>query len=476
MSSGNLRVLIVDDQRAVVDALGLLLELHDIPYVSAESPREALEIARREPLGVVIQDMNFRRDETTGAAGVELFHALRETQPEAPLLLMTAWASLETAVELVREGAADYIQKPWNDEKLLATVEQLLRLRALELENERLRTELASSRKQLAENHDLRGLIFASEAMDRVVRLAVSVADSDVPVMITGPSGSGKEKIAEIVQANSSRRDRPFVKVNVGAIPEDLMEAELFGAEAGAFTGARGRRIGHFETAHGGTLFLDEVDSLSLQGQVKLLRVVQSGEFQRLGSSQTHRADVRVLSATNSVLAEALAEGRFREDLYFRLNVVEIRLAGLQERRADVLPLARHFLQRFGQEGPAALQPAAEAALVRHTWPGNVRELENRIQRATVVATVAEKTGASGRPISADDLGLGEEATAGARSGGSDPALSAEEELNRHELMRILEEEEGVVTRVAGRLGLSRQALYRRMVRFGIELERRPKG
>ncbi|MEM7483321.1 MAG: sigma-54 dependent transcriptional regulator [Acidobacteriota bacterium] len=459
--ASDLRVLIVDDQQAVVTALELLFDLHDVSCAVATSPEEALARARAEPLGAVIQDMNFRRDETSGRAGVELFHALREVQPDVPILLMTAWASLETAVELVREGAVDYIQKPWEDEKLLATVTALVEMRAGQLTDEQRRAKLDDARRQLADEFDLCGLIYASGAMHRVVRLAVNVAGSEAPVMITGPSGSGKEKIAEIIQANSSRRDQPFVRVNVGAIPEELMEAELFGAEAGAFTGARSRRKGHFETAHRGTLFLDEVDSLSLQGQVKLLRVLQSGEFQRLGSSDTQRVDVRVLSATNTVLADALTQGRFREDLYFRLNVVEVRLPPLQSRREDILPLAQHFLDRFSASAEAkSLSEGAERALLQHSWSGNVRELENRMQRSTVVS--------SGERIEVGDLGLEEENV-------DSLGLSPEEIVERQGLVQALAEEDGIVSRVADRYEISRQALYRRMARLGIELERRPK-
>jgi len=280
--------------------------------------------------------------------------------------------------------------------------------------------------------------------------------------MITGPSGSGKEKIAEIVQANSPRRDAPFIRVNVGAIPEELIESELFGAEPGAYTGLKGRRIGHFESAHGGTLFLDEVDALSLAGQVKLLRVLQNGEFQRLGSSQTRGVNVRVVSASNAHLKDAIDAGRFRDDLFFRLNVVEIAVPPLSDRTSDILPLAEHFLERFGTpDGGVTIGDDARAALMSHHWPGNVRELENRIQRATVVARSAV--------IRTIDLGLEDDA---------EPvrALDALQEAERDRILGILREEAGVVARAAQRLGLCRQALYRRMARLGIEMERRPKG
>lgn len=463
MTGEPLKVLIVDDQPAVVQALEVLFGLHDLPTVAANGPREALSVARRERLGAVVQDMNFGPDETAGEAGARLFRALRDEQPELPVVLITAWGSIETAVELVREGAADYLQKPWDDDKLVTTVANLRRLRELELENERLRQELRVSRRRLAEEHDLRGTVFSSEAMYRVLSLAVQIAPSDVPVLITGPSGSGKERVAEIVQANSRRRDRPFVRVNVGAIPEELMAAELFGAEPGSYTGQRGKREGVFAAADRGTLFLDEIDSLDPAGQVKLLRVLQSGEIQRLGASRPQRVDVRVISATNSDLTRAREEGRFREDLFFRLNVVELEVPGLAERNEDVLPLARHFLARFQPDSgdEKTLSAEAERALLTHDWSGNVRELENRIQRATLIA--------SGQELTPVDLALEE---------GPDPAaieLGAGNAAEREELLRVLAEEHGTVAHAAERLGISRQALYRKMARLGIELERRPR-
>jgi DNA-binding NtrC family response regulator len=464
-----LPVLVVDDQPAVLQALRVLLELHEIPVRSAASPEEARRMASAETLGAVLQDMNFGPSETSGEEGKALFHDLQDIQPDVPVLLMTAWASLETAVELVKEGAADYLEKPWDDEKLVATLRNLVRLRSLELENRRLRAELVESRQSLARNHDLCSIVYASEPMHRVISLAVSVARSDAPVLITGPNGSGKERLAEIVQANSRRRSGPFVRVNVGAIPEELIESELFGAESGAYTGRTGRRIGHFETADGGTLFLDEIDALSLAGQVKLLRVLQSGEFQRLGSSQTHRSNVRVLSATNADVAAATASGRLRDDLMFRLNVVELEIPPLADRRDDILPLAEHFLVQYseveGASNELKLSSEAREALLRHDWPGNVRELENRIQRAVVVST--------GAKISSGDLGFDEEFTSEASNDRSE--LGREEMAEREGILRSLAEANGVVAHAAEQLGISRQALYRKMSRLGIELERRPK-
>jgi DNA-binding NtrC family response regulator len=346
-------------------------------------------------------------------------------------------------------------------------VRNLVQLRAVGQENIRLRAQARRDRRALAEAADLCGLVYESADLHTTVRLAVTVAPSDAPVLITGPNGSGKEKIAEIIQANSRRKGQPFVKVNVGALPDTLFEAELFGAEAGAYTGAGKLRVGRFEAAHGGTLFLDELGTLPLPAQAKLLRVLQTGEFERLGSSSTRKADVRIVSATNVDLKKAIADGAFREDLFFRLNVIELHVPPLGDRPDDVMPLAEHFLTRYAaREGrpPMRFSSGAVAALVAHEWPGNVRELENRIQRAVLVQ-LDEVIGPS-------DLGL-----TGAREAppASDTpwALTAPEKAERAMLEQALVRARNVVSRAAADLGLSRQALYRRMERLGLGPQRK---
>ena len=461
-----MKVLIVDDQHAIRTALEVLFEQYGIPTLSASGPAEVLDLIAREDVGVVIQDMNFGANQTSGAEGVALFRAMRKLDPDLPVVLMTAWASIEMVVALVKEGAADYIAKPWDDARLVRDVKKLLHLRALEDETARMRARSRRVRQSLAGKAELCGLTYASEAMHEVVSLAVSVAPSEAPILITGPNGAGKEKLAEIVQANSRRRDRPFVKVNAGALPDELLEAELFGAEAGAFTGATKQRLGRFESAHGGTLFLDEIGTLSLVGQQKLLRVVQTGEFERLGSSTTRKVDVRIISATNVDLPRAIAAGTFREDLYFRLNVIELRVPPLAERPDEIELLAERFLGTFTAEGaaPPTLARGARDAMVAHDWPGNVRELQNRIQRATLVC----RDGV----IEAEDLGLGRTArppTAAAASPGAE--LDPERVTIEDALVRA----SGVVSKAAAELGMSRQALYRRMERLQITLERRPR-
>jgi DNA-binding NtrC family response regulator len=466
-------VLVVDDQPSVCTALEILFDLHGLQVLVAASPQQALELVAREDVGVVVQDMNFRRDQTSGAEGVELMRAIRRLDPELPIVLMTAFTSLEMAVQLVKEGANDYVAKPWDDAKLVATVRNLMRLRELQLENRRLLGQTRRARDRLAESCRLCGLVYESARMHEAVSLAVKVAPSDAAVLVTGPNGCGKEKIAEIVQANSRRRDKPFVRVNAGGLPDTLLEAELFGAEAGAYTGASRARIGRFEEANGGTLLLDEVGNLSPGGQAKLLRVLQTGELQRLGSNVTRKTDVRIVSATNVDLARAIRQGTFREDLYFRLNVIEIAVPPLRDRADDILALARFFVAEVGpgaRPGPLSLSSEATQALLEHEWPGNVRELRNRVQRAALVCE-----GDSIRPA---DLGLAQPAAA-AEPAGAEPAAVAEIgeiDGDREEVEQALREAQGVVSRAAAALGISRQALYRRMDRLGIEMERRPKG
>jgi len=445
-----LKVLIIDDQPAVRTALETLFEVHGLEALSVSTPDEGLHLLATEDIGAVVQDMNFTQENTDGAEGARLFRTIRELDPDMPVLLMTAWTALETAVSLTKEGAADYIAKPWDDDKLVRTVRNLVNLRALRQENTRLRAQGNRARRALAEKHDLREVIYASPQMHEVVRLAVSIAPSDVPVLITGPNGSGKEKLAEIIQANSRRRDKAFVRVNVGALPENLFEAELFGAEAGAFTGATKLRVGRFEAADGGTLFLDELGTLPLAAQAKLLRVLQTGEFERLGSSMTRKANVRLISATNVDVPRAIAAGLFREDLFFRLNVIEIYVPPLADRPDDILPLAERFLG----DG-ARLSEEASVALMHYDWPGNVRELRNCIERAKLLA--------EDHVIRVAHLNLPSGAASRVKAAGR-----SLDDPSREVIEAALRECGGNVTRAAGALGLSRQALYRRIERFGM--------
>ena len=451
-------VLIVDDNRAVCTALEVLFALHGLKTHSRYTPAEAIEFVENEDVDLVIQDMNFGADTTSGEDGIKLFHAIREADPDLPVILLTGWTHLEHAVELMRAGAADYLGKPWDDAKLITTVHNLLKLRQATRENQRLRSARKAVRTRVAGQFDLAGLVYESDAMHEIVTLATRVAHADVPVLITGPNGAGKEKIAEIVQANSSVAEGPFVRVNVGALPQELMSAELFGAEAGAFTGAQKARVGRFEAADGGTLFLDEIGTLSLEGQVKLLRVLQTGQFERLGSTQTRSVKVRVVSATNSDLRAAISAGTFREDLYYRLNVIELRVPALRDRPDDVLVTAHAFLDashRFSFE--------AERALLAYPWPGNVRELQNCVKRACLLA--------AGDVIQPRELGL---PAVIEKPGETHHGAQPLPEPDRETLQAVLARSNGVIATAARELGLSRQALYRRMEKFGLHKSESP--
>lgn len=439
------KILVIDDNEAVLTALMTLFQLEGHQVWTATAPQQALTLLAAQPMDLVLQDMNFAKGEMTGEQGKTLFYQLRRLYPQMPILLMTAWTALDMVVELVKAGACDYIAKPWDDQRLLMTVHNALKLKQLE-DRQRDAERKQQERLQAFIGKDLCGLVFASTAMERLLQMTLQLAPSQAAVLITGENGSGKEGIAQILHANSPRAGKPLVKVNMGALPADLMEAELFGAEAGAYTGLTKARIGRFEAADGGTLFLDEIGNLSLSGQMKLLRVLQTGEFERLGSSITRRVDVRLLSATNADLTKAIALGQFRQDLYYRINVVQLQVPALRERVDDILPLARHFLA-----GQKSLSREAEQLLCQYSWPGNVRELQNVCQRAVLLST--------GNSISAADLGLDAEQTMKQR---------ALDDIARQDIEQALAAHQGVVSRAAKALGITRQALYRRMEFYGI--------
>lgn len=441
------KILIVDDTPAVLQALSLLLEIHGYDVITTTSPQQALQYVDQLRVSLVIQDMNFTADTTSGAEGKTLFAELRKINADLPIILITAWTDLEQAIELVKAGAADYIAKPWDDKKLLTSVANLVELGKSRLQTQQLERIQQQQQPSMDAAKDV-GLIYTSNAMQRVVDMAIQVAHSDISVLITGANGSGKEKIAELIQAQSSLRDKPFVKVNCGALPADLIEAELFGAEAGAYTGATKTRIGRFEAAHGGTLFLDEIGNLPYSGQTKLLRVIQTGEFERLGSVTTRHTKVRVISATNADLLKDIHDGNFREDLYYRLNVIELKMPSLAERTDDIIPLVKHFLP------DRQLSLSAERTLQIYPWPGNVRELENACKRVAVLKPQGV--------IEQEDFALQSVHISSA------PAHE-KAEPDKAELELAMREYKGVIARVARHFGMSRQALYRRLIKLGID-------
>ena len=436
-------ILVIDDNPAVATALDTLFSLHDIEVEHASSPTAGLHRLQRGDIDLVIQDMNFEADTTSGEEGRVLFHAIRDGWPDLPIILLTAWTQLEQAVALVRAGAADYIGKPWDDAKLVATAQNLIELHELQRESRRTRTAGRLRRRQLQETYDLRGYVFEDARSEQLLTLACQVARSALPVLIMGPNGSGKERIADIVHANAAVASGPFGAVNCGAMPANMFESELFGTEAGAYTGATRMRIGKFEAANGGTLFLDEIGTLPLAGQTRLLRALETGKFTRLGGTREISVTVRVVSATNANLQAMVKAGSFREDLFYRLNGITLAIAPLGDRRDDILPLARNFMI----DGKA-LAESTERVLLAHDWPGNVRELRHVIQRACVITPSDE--------VRPEHLQLPETIAADVPE---PDAATIRTALARHR---------GVIAQAAAELGLSRQALYRRMERHGI--------
>jgi DNA-binding NtrC family response regulator len=449
------RVLIADDQADVLEALRLLLKHAGVEAVLATSPAGVLSAFESHELDAVLMDLNYARDTTSGREGLDLLGQLVGADATLPVIVMTAWGSVEGAVEAMRRGARDYVQKPWDNQRLLQTLRTQVELgralrdsRRLELETSRLRAR------------ELPQLVAESAAMLPVLRLMERVAPSDAHVLITGEHGTGKEVVARWLHAASARAGRPFVAVNAGGVSDGVFESELFGHVKGAFTDAKGDRAGCFELAEGGTLFLDEIGNMPLNQQAKLLRALQTGEYHPVGSSRTRHADVRFLAATNLDVRKQVAEGRFREDLLYRVNTVEIQLPPLRDRQKDILPLANHFAARLSarQGKPVrAFSARAARALLDHLWPGNVRELEHVVERALLLAR--------GDSIEPEDLLLG------ARRSDSQVHLEQMtlEEVERHLIQRALARAGGQVNDAAKALGLSRSALYRRLTHFGIK-------
>jgi DNA-binding NtrC family response regulator len=447
------RVLVADDQPDVLEALRLLLKGEGFEIQTASSPAGVLRAVEENDLDLVLMDLNYTRDTTSGREGLDLLTRLRSLDDTLPVVVMTAWGSVDGAVEAMRRGARDYIEKPWDNERLLATVKTQAELgRALR------RSQKLEDATKHSQERDTPELIAESKAMEPILEVMERVGPSDANVLITGEHGTGKEVVARWLHAVSGRWEEPLVTVNAGGFSEGVFESELFGHVKGAFTDAKTDRVGCFELAHRGTLFLDEIANITLQQQAKLLRALETGEIQRVGSSRTRKVDVRVLSATNANLGEVVAEGRFREDLLYRLNTVEIRLPPLRERQEDILPLALHFLQReaahYGKE-VEGFSDEARAALMRHPWPGNVRELEHSVERAVLMTR--------GPRIEVGDLALRRR---------EDGSIHLEEltldEVERVLIEKALQRHDGNVSRAADALGLSRSALYRRLQRHDL--------
>ncbi len=447
------RILVADDQADIRNALQLLLGEEGYEVGAAASPKQLLDLLEGHDYDVALIDLNYTRDTTSGQEGFELLERMRAIDSTLPVLVITGWGSVSGAVEAMRRGARDYIEKPWDDDKLLASVATQLELRRALRKSRRLQEE--NTRRQ---SRGLPDFITEAPSM-KDVRVAMQrVAPSDASVLITGEHGTGKEVVASLLQAWSKRANRPLITMNAGGLSEGVTESELFGHVKGAFTDARTDRIGCFELADEGTLFLDEIANMPVKLQAKLLRVLQTGEVQRVGSSRTIFVDVRVISATNADLGLEIKEGRFREDLLYRLNTVEVRIPPLRERHEDILPLAHHYLAHYRSrymKEIAGFDRGAEQALVAHLWPGNVRELAHSIERGVLMATSAQ--------MSARDLGL---------QSSPAPALAAEDmtldQAERLFIQKVLARHGGDVRKAADQLGMSRSALYRRLQQHGL--------
>ena len=454
-------ILIVDDDTSVVASLALLLKQAGYASAGVSSPAEALAWLAEHPCELVLQDMNFSR-QTSGGEGLDLLGRIKSLRPRLPVVLITAWGTIGLAVEGMKAGAADFVTKPWSHEQLLQSVRTALGLAA------RLpggAEEPLPTREELDEQHDFGELVGEDPRLLRILQVVGRVAATDASVLVTGESGTGKELVADAIHRNSHRRAGPFVKVNLGGIPPTLFESEMFGHVKGAFTDARHDRRGRFELAHGGTIFLDEIGDLDLASQVKMLRVLQDRAFEVLGSSVRRKVDVRVVSATNRVLAEQVARGEFREDLLYRVNLIAVHLPPLRERRGDIPILALRFLETLGAAyGREGLRLSADAVrwLQQQPWPGNVRQLRQWIERAVLVNR--------GPTLDATDFQSTVEMEP--RETGRDalPPVGSMtmEELEKAMILKSMRHHGGNVSRVAEALGLSRAALYRRLDKYGI--------
>jgi DNA-binding NtrC family response regulator len=444
------RILIADDQPDVLEALRLLLKSEGFMVETVKSPGAVLKAVEARDYALALIDLNYTRDTTSGQEGLELLPKLQAADPTLPVVVMTAWASVDVAVEAMRRGAKDFITKPWDNPRLLAIVRNQVELAGA----------VRAYRRLEEENRILRGkggptLIAHSAAMRPVLEIISRVGPSDANVLITGENGTGKGVVAQALHAVSARAGRPFISVNMGGLPEGVFESELFGHVRGAFTDAKTDRAGRFELADGGTLFLDEIGNIPLSQQAKILRTLETGEFERVGSSRTHRANVRLVSATNADIQAEVTAGKFRQDLLFRLNTISLHLPPLRERREDIPLLAQHFLkghvERY-RKPITGFDDAAVEALRDYAWPGNVRELDHAVERGVLMA--------QGKVVRTPDLGL--------NAGAAAPRLDdmSLEEVEAFLIKKTLARCDGNARRAAEELGLSRSAFYRRLERY----------
>jgi DNA-binding NtrC family response regulator len=448
------RILIADDQADVLKALRLLLRPEGYEIASASSVEEIIDAATNNDFDVVLMDLNYVRGETSGKQGLDLLERIRQVDESLPLVVMTAWSSIELAVEAMRRGARDFVQKPWKNERLLSVLQTQVELGRALRQGKKLSQEI-----DYLKSEGQRILIAESPAMRPVLETIAKVGPSDANVLITGENGSGKGVVAQALHAASLRRDKSLVTVNAASVPEAVFESELFGHIAGAFTDAKADRMGRFELAHEGTLFLDEIAAVPVNLQSKLLRVLENGEFEPVGSSRTRRASVRILSANNADLDQEVADGQFRQDLLYRLNTVRIHVPPLRKRPEDIPLLATHFLQGYVTKYRKVItgfNEAALKALLQYAWPGNVRQLDHAIERAVLMA--------QSRLLGPADLGLQRSETAVPQF--ENMTL---DQIESWAVRRAFDRYDGDISRAAQALGLSRAAMYRRLEKHQIE-------
>jgi len=446
------RVLIADDQPDIREALRMLLKTEGCEIVTASSPSAVLQAIEKNVFDVLLMDLNYTRDTTSGVEGLDLLSRIQSIDSTLPVVVMTAWGSVDLAVEAMRRGARDFLTKPWENERLLSILRTQIELGSALRRGKRLEAE-----NRLLRQQEPLQLISDSRAMKEIAHLIERVGPSDANVLIYGENGTGKSVVAQSLHALSSRAAKPMITVNVGGLSEGVFESELFGHVRGAYTDAKSDRVGRFELADGSTLFLDEIANVPLAQQAKLLRVLESGEFEPVGSSRTRRVDVRILSATNADLTKEVEAGHFRQDLLFRLNTIEMRVPPLRDRREDIVPLAMHFLTRRAaryRKTITGFDAESIRALHSHSWPGNVRELDHAVERAVLMSQQ--------QMIRASDLAV--------QNRDSSPRLEdlSLEEVERALIQKALERSGGNVSEAAKTLGLSRSALYRRLQRYGL--------
>jgi len=453
-------VLVIDDKADVRLSACFLLNNHHYQVIEAESPLQAREVITKQPVDLILLDMNYSNDTTSGKEGLDFISHLTRDNISIPVIAMTAWSSVELAVQAMKIGAGDFIAKPWDNQRLLQVIKQQLHLQSIEIENKGLR----QLNNQIQGNDEL---LWSSPQMATLYKKICRIAQTDATILLTGENGTGKSCIAQLIHSLSGRAKQSFVTVNMGAIPETLFESEMFGHKKGAFTDAKDNRIGRFEMAQQGTLFLDEVGTIPFTQQAKMLRVLESGEYEILGSSRTQKTNVRLISASNANFEQMQTDGVFRSDLYFRLNTIELHIPALRERPKDIMPLAHHFINKHARKyqlGSFTLSPCVEAKLTDYHWPGNIRELSHVMERSILMSDLPST---SVNIITANDIQI---KTTGSLT--SDPTklpLMTLEQAEKSLLKLALKETHGQVNEAADLLAISKSAIYRRLEKYQIK-------